>query len=278
MKIWAVAPEGGPPFSLMTESQLQTASDTLWNAWQLRRRIAVLSDECRPRTREDGYAIQARLEQRSARPVFGWKIAATSKAGQAHIAVDGPLAGRLLAEHVFESGSRLLYGRNHMRVAEAEFAFRMGVDLLPRTAHYEVDEVLDAVAMLHPSIEIPDSRYDDFTIVGAAQLIADNACAHDFVLGPPAPPTWRAIDLAAHRVVGAVAGGVEREGIGANVLGDPRVALTWLVNELAQLNLTLRAGQVVTTGTCLIPLPIEPGDRVSCDFGVLGKVRVVVDD
>ena len=262
----------------MTESQLQTASDTLWNAWQQGRRIAALSDDCRPRTREDGYAIQARLEPRSARAVFGWKIAATSKAGQAHIAVDGPLAGRLLAERVFESGSRLTYGRNHMRVAEAEFAFRMGVDLPPRTTHYAVDEVLDAVATLHPAIEIPDSRYDDFTIVGAAQLIADNACAHDFVLGAPAEVAWRSIDLAAHRVVGAVAGGVEREGIGANVLGDPRLALAWLVNELSALNLTLHAGQVVTTGTCLVPLPISPGDHVTCDFGVLGKVRVAFGD
>ena len=73
-----------------------------------------------------------------------------------------------------------------MRVAEAEFAFRMGVDLPPRPQPYSVDEVLAAVATLHPAIEVPDSRFDDFTIVGAPQLIADNACAHLFVLGPAA--------------------------------------------------------------------------------------------
>jgi 2-keto-4-pentenoate hydratase len=28
----------------------------------------------------------------------------------------------------------------------------------------------------------------------------------------------------------------------------------------------------VTTGTCLVPLEIEPGDEVSADFGVLGRV------
>jgi len=44
------------------------------------------------------------------------------------------------------------------------------------------------------------------------------------------------------------------------------------------LNLTLHAGQVVTTGTCLVPLPISPGDHVTCDFGVLGKVRVAFGD
>ena len=34
-----------------------------------------------------------------------------------------------------------------------------------------------------PAIEIPDSRFADFVSAGAAQLIADNACAHLFVLG-----------------------------------------------------------------------------------------------
>ena len=106
----------------MTEAQHQAASDTLWNLWQHGGRIAALSGESRPLTREDGYAIQARLERRSSSPLFGWKIAATSQAGQAHIAVDGPIAGRLLAERVFENGTRLPFGRNHMRVAEAEFA------------------------------------------------------------------------------------------------------------------------------------------------------------
>jgi 2-keto-4-pentenoate hydratase len=249
----------------------------LWTHWQRGERLVALPADLRPVTREHGYAIQARLDRRTAR-LFGWKIAATSKAGQAHIAVDGPLAGRLPAERVFESGSRLRFGSNHMRVAEAEFAFRMAVDVPPRAKPYSVDEVLSGVATLHPAIEIPDSRYDDFTIVGAPQLIADNACAHEFVLGSPASDAWRSIDLAAHRVTGAVSGKLEREGIGANVLGDPRDALAWLVNELSQLDLTLRAGQVVTTGTCLVPLPIAPDDRVACDFGLLGTVSVSFGD
>src|SRR5688572_17600905 len=138
----------------------------------------------RPRTREEGYAVQARLEERSAAPLFGWKIAATSAAGQAHINVTGPLAGRLLREKAYDSGAALPFGVNHMKVDDAEFAFRMGRDLSPRAKPYSVDEVLGAVATLHPAIEVPDSRFDDFTIVGAPQLIADNACAHLFVLGP----------------------------------------------------------------------------------------------
>jgi 2-keto-4-pentenoate hydratase len=56
------------------------------------------------------------------------------------------------------------------------------------------------------------------------------------------------------------------------VLGDPRVALAWLANELSSLGITLKADQVVTTGTCLVPLPIQSGDQITMDFGVLGGV------
>ena len=250
---------------------VEAVADLLWECWQQGRRLQTIPDDIRPRTREEGYAVQARLEERSAAPLFGWKIAATSTAGQAHINVTGPLAGRLLREKAFESGAALPFGVNHMKVAEAEFAFRMGRDLSPRPQPYSVDEVLSAVATLHPAIEVPDSRFDDFTIVGAPQLIADNACAHLFVLGPPSPAGWRDIDLVEHRVIGT-AGSLTREGKGANVLGDPRVALTWLVNELSGLGITLKAGEVVTTGTCLVPLPIEPGVDVLADFGALGSV------
>lgn len=250
----------------------QAASDLLWSHWQEGRRLAALPPDLKPATRQEGYAIQAVLERRSAGPLFGWKIAATSKAGQKHIGVDGPMAGRLLAERVYSGGATLPFGANAMRVAEAEFAFRMAHDLAPRATVYEIEEVVEAVGMLHLAIEVPDSRYEDFVTAGAPQLIADNACAHDFVLGPPVAETWRGMNLAEHPVVAEVNGVLRHEGTGANVLGDPRVALTWIVNELSGIGVTLKAGQVVTTGTCVVPIPIQPGCEVVADFGRFGRV------
>ncbi len=161
-----------------------------------------------------------------------------------------------------------------MRVAEAEFAFRMGRALPPRGESYTVEAALAAVDTMHPAIELPDSRYEDFTIVGAPQLIADNACAHFFVLGPPTRARWRQMDLAGHPVSATIRGKQTHHGEGANVLGDPRIALTWLVNELSELGITLEPGQVVRSGTCVVPLPIAPGDTVTVDFGELGEASV----
>jgi 2-keto-4-pentenoate hydratase len=62
--------------------------------------------------------------------------------------------------------------------------------------------------------------------------------------------------------------------MGANVLGDPRDALTWLANHLHRFGAHLRAGEIVTTGTCATPLPLEPGMTVEAEFGPLGSVRV----
>lgn len=257
---------------MLNVEQCQAASDLLVRHWQEGTTLSLLPEPLRPATRAEGYAIQSWLERRSAQPLFGWKIAATSTAGQQHIGVDGPLAGRLLTEMVFADGAAMPLGANRMRVAEAEFAFRIGRALPPRPAPYTTAEVLAAVTALHVAIEVPDSRFTDYAKVGPAQLIADNACGCRFVLGPEAPAAWREADFASHRVVGVVAGRLERDGCGANVLGDPRVALTWLANELSRHGVTLAAGQVVTTGTCLVPLPISAGDAVLADFGALGRV------
>lgn len=250
------------------------ASDLLWRCWGEGRCIDALPDDLRPRDRREGYAIQALVERRTAMPLYGWKIAATSTAGQAHIGVDGPLAGRLLAERVVADGGELSLAGNRMRVAEPEFAFRIGRALPPRDTPWTVAEVMAAVEDLHPAIEIPDSRYTDFVTAVAPQLIADNACAHQFVLGPPAPSSWRDLDLAAYPVRARAGDGPWQSGSGANVLGDPRLALTWLANELSGLGIPLGAGQIVTTGTCMAPLAIAPGDLVTADFGRLGMVTL----
>lgn len=260
----------------LTTDRLRAANALLYRHWQDQTRLDALPQDMRPADRAEGYRVQAFIEDYTKQKLFGWKIAATSMAGQAHINVDGPLAGRLLAERVIRDGGNCPLGNNLMQVAEMEFAFKMAEPMPPRPAPYAQDEVMAKVAALHPAIEIPDSRYNDFTAVGLAQLVADNACAHLFVLGPAAIADWRSIDLAAHNVRALKDGAVAGEGSGVNVLGDPRIALTWLVNELSRHGLTLRAGEVVTTGTCVKPVGIAAGDRVEGDFGLLGRVSVAI--
>jgi 2-keto-4-pentenoate hydratase len=216
------------------------------------------------------------VAEESGQKTVGWKIAATSMAGQKHLQVDGPLAGRLLADRVHADGASIPLGNNGMRVAEAEFCFRLGRDLPPRPKPYQSEEVLAAIEDLHPAIEIPDSRYIDFCRAGVAQLIADNACAHHFVLGPAVATDWRAVDLRTHLVRATVNGGEATMGVGANVLGDPRLAMVWVANELRSQGIGLQAGQLVTTGTAIVPVPITAGSQIVAEFGEFGTVTAEV--
>jgi 2-keto-4-pentenoate hydratase len=252
------------------------AAECVWRLWQNGEVVADLPAALKPMTREQGYAMQAELDRMSGHTCVGWKIAATSSAGQSHIGVDGPLAGRIFSARVLAPGATTSITKNRMRVVEPEFAFRMGRTLQSRREAYTTAEALAAVESLHLALELPDSRFADFAAVGGPTLVADNACAHELVLGPAVAADWRALDLSRHAVVAHVGGRYSRDGVGANVLGDPRLALTWHVNELSRLGVTFQAGQFVTTGTCMTPLSVAPGDEVTADFGTLGRIAVAI--
>src|ERR1043166_620261 len=127
----------------MDKDQIAAASRTINGHWRAGTKLDALEPSQRPQSRKEGYAIHAELEKSG--NLFGWKIAATSEAGQKHINVAGPLAGRIMSDTLIADGGTAPMKGNEMRVGEPEFAFRMGRDLPPRATPYTVDEVLAAV-------------------------------------------------------------------------------------------------------------------------------------
>ncbi len=270
----------------MSVDKINQAVAQLLPAWQTHSRIDGLASQCRPTSRSEGYQIQRALFEAAGEPALGWKIAATSLAGQQHIGVRGPLAGRLSANRCLADNSELSLEHNHMSVIEAEFAFLIGRDVGRelaagagrQDAPLTMAHVMDCVAGLHVAIEVPNSRYVDFVAAGEAQLIADFACACYVVLGPRAPEAWRQTDLSQHTVSVRRGNALVATGTGANVLGDPRIGLTWLANELLTQGQQLKAGEIVMTGTCVVPVPVTVGDAMTADFGAFGQARVRFKD
>lgn len=242
----------------------------LWQAWTTGERIASLPELLRPRTLAEGFAAQQRLAERAG-PAYGWKLAATAAAGQAHIGVDAPLPGLLFERFRHAPGDVVPAHDLHMAVAEAEFAFRMRDTVEPGSSS---EALLDAVGSLHVAVELPDSRFTAFETAGAPQLLADAACASRFVLGPQIAG-WRDLDLSTTCTALWINGVEVERGSGAAVLGDPRTALAWLADALPDYGLRLEAGSVVTTGTTTVPAAVAAGDAVRATFGedgVLGEV------
>ena len=251
---------------------VEAAAALLHEAWTKGTRLAPLPEAVRPRTRAEGYAVQVALARRFGAN-YGWKIAGTNEAGRRHINISAPIAGPMPAECVLAPDEPAPLAGTVLRVAEPEFGFRMARDLPPRATPYSTQEAADAAGSLHPAIEIPDTRFADVVSAGEGQLIADLACAYRFRLGPAAPASWRSLDLAAHRISAAINDRPPVAGEGRNVMGDPCAALAWLVNELNAFGITVRAGEVITTGVITAPFAVVPGDILRADFGLLGRVE-----
>jgi 2-keto-4-pentenoate hydratase len=93
-------------------------------------------------------------------------------------------------------------------------------------------------------------------------------------MGPKVTTAWRDKALNLHEVQVLRQAEVVAVGSGGNVLGDPRLALTWLANELISHGAHLQRGDTVITGTCVVPVPVSEGDAMVADFGDLGQLAV----
>ncbi|MCY4275177.1 MAG: hypothetical protein OXE41_07280, partial [Gammaproteobacteria bacterium] len=67
---------------------------------------------------------------------------------------------------------------------------------------------------------------------------------------------------------------LKEAGTGANVLGNPLNAMAWLANCLQLQGKTLQEGELVSTGAFCPIYSALAGDRISADFGVLGRVNL----
>ena len=262
---------------MISTSKKKRASSLIWGAWQTGHALKDFPEELGPSNRLEAYQIQMEYAGFSSKQIFGWKIAATSEAGQKHIGVSAPIAGLLLRENIYTSGSKLTFENNRMAVAEPEFAFSIGKRLEPKKGLYTENEVLEAIDKLHLAIELPNSRFEHFERVGEYKLIVDNACAHHFIIGNEVEFNWRDTDLAKQKVTISTSRSTKNFGSGANVLRHPITALTWLINELSQNDIPISNKAVVTTGSCTTPIPIKQGDNVVADFGIFGSVSVVIE-
>lgn len=240
-------------------------------------RLAELPLSVRPRNAEEAYRCQEglieQLTEHYGGGVIGYKIACTNVTAQRQLNVDGPFYGNLLSAFLYGSGARIKSADFFMRVVEAEFAFQMARDLPPALKPRSRGEVAAAVAGVIPGIEIVDSRFDDWTTIGAPSLTADNACNAAWVKGRLLED-WRGIDLAATPARLTVNGKFLREGSGAAVLGHPLNALQWLGNTLSSRGLGLKAGQFVTTGVTMEVYMGQQGDHILAEFGPVGQAEV----
>lgn len=222
------------------------------------------------------YRVAALVEEELGWPVTGWKIAAFKEEMQKELRTDSPIYGRVFAPLVKPSPVTFERAKLASPIPEVEYQARLGADLPARAKPYTVEEVGEAVASLHPGIEMAECRFiHDSAFPPLTAILADGAGSGTLVYGP-AIEGWRTRDIAGQQVTLACNGKVRRTGTAAAALDHPLVPLTWLANELSRTGIGLKAGQMVSTGTLTGMLAPKPGETFVADFGPFGSVTLVV--
>lgn len=216
-----------------------------------------------PRDRAEAYAVQD-LVRALLGPTGGWKTGAPGPK-------DEPIAAPMLTSLIAEAPAALPAARFHRIGVEAELAFRLARDLPPRDAPWTEDEVADAIESVHPAIEVVDSRLGAWAEQDAMWKLADNQVNGYFLYGP-AVSDWRGRDLEHAPVELVIDGAVAvAHEAGGNPAGDPLRLTTWLANHLAAGRGGLKAGDIVTTGSCTGLIWVEPGASIRARFPGIGE-------
>jgi 2-oxopent-4-enoate hydratase len=262
---------------MISEQIVQELAERLFTSFETGNAIDPLTESYPALSIEDAYGIQRALlthHLAKGRRVVGRKIGATSKEVQRWAGVDQPDYGVLLDAFTFEDGTSISRSAERMispRI-EAELGFVLKKDV--KGPGVTSMQLLACIETVFPVFEIVDSRIRDWKIK-IADTIADNSSSWGIVLGNQAVSP-SGIDLSTVGMVLEQDGEIIRTGVGAAVLGHPLKSAVWLVNTLGQYDETLRAGDLLLTGSLSAVADAIPGRYRARFSDGLGRVEFVL--
>ncbi|HEY8454884.1 MAG TPA: fumarylacetoacetate hydrolase family protein [Actinopolymorphaceae bacterium] len=221
------------------------------------------------------YAVQeayARLRVASGARLIGRKIGCTSAAIQTLFGIDTPDYGQLFDDMLIADGGEVSSDALVAPMVEPELTFLLHADLVGPGV--TVDDVLAATRSVLPSLEVIDSRIEEWRIQ-FVDTVADNGSSARCVFGQAIPIDEleaRGIDLATERVRLYCDGTELFTGTGSDVLGHPCAAVAWLANALAAYGRRLRAGDFVMSGSMTSAAPARRGQTYEARFANFGTV------
>jgi 2-keto-4-pentenoate hydratase len=199
---------------------------------------------------------------------LGWKVGFGAPAAMQKFAIKAPLIGFLTDQALVATGATVSLAGWSKPVAEPEIAVHMGRDL---SAGADRDTVKAAIAGLGPAIELADvDRPPD----DVEHILAGNIYQRGVIVGP----------CDASRAGGAVDGlhgHIARNGSAFAQTSDPQALTGDLIDivrhvadTLAAFGQTLRAGQIIITGSIVPPLFVEAGEEIAFELDPLGSVSI----
>jgi 2-oxopent-4-enoate/cis-2-oxohex-4-enoate hydratase len=254
----------------LTNDHINTLGDELYDAWRECRVVEPLTSRFDGLTVDDAYHVQKRTIERRVQAGerhVGKKIGLTARVVQQVFGVDQPDFGHLLSGMGHHDGAALNADQFIQPKGEGEMGFLLRRDLAGPGV--TAMDVLAATESVMPCFEIVDSRIRDWKIA-VQDTVADNGSSAAFVVGNQAISP-HGLDLGTVGMVLEKNGEIIGTGAGAATLDHPLNAVAWLANALGRQGITLRAGELILSGSLSIMFPVRAGDHLRVTLGGIGS-------
>ncbi|MEE6678626.1 2-keto-4-pentenoate hydratase [Limosilactobacillus fermentum] len=223
---------------------------------------------------DTAYAVQDEVMKLKGKETAGYKVSLTSKRTQDMFDADSPLYGQQVAERFLQSPADVDLFTLNEPLLEVELAFRAKEDLKPTDS---LDDLFHKVTVAG-DLELPDARFVDwFPDLGKYNVMSDCAVGGLVVYGEErdADKAFDSADDAAKVHADLYKDGEKlKDGESSEVLGNPFKSLQWLVKKLDEQGKTFSKGQMVSSGTFVLPPKLTAGEwEVKFDQG-FGNVVV----
>jgi 2-keto-4-pentenoate hydratase len=209
-----------------------------------------------------------RLRREDGDEQIGYKLGWTSAVMREALGIERPNWGTLWeSQRLPESvdARRFLHAK-----VEPELVYLCGHDLAGAVTTDQVTAACDGWAL---GLEVVDPRWPGFSFDWLDNT-ADNSSGAGVRCGgfdvleiAPATTTVEFHALTPDEEV-------RRDGVGADAMGDPLEAVTWLVHALAEEGETVRAGQIVFTGGLTAPVDLVAGTTLRLSSEQLPTVEL----
>lgn len=253
----------------LDSSKLERFADDLYEAYTTGSPIPPLTDVTEFSVAE-AYDIQSQFVDRIGggdADIAAHKLGLVSEAKQEQLGIQEPIFGYVTEQTVLDEPVIPTDEIISPRI-EAEIGLLLDEDI---SAPASTTDVLQATYAVVPVIEILESRFQGWTIPSAQDVIADNTSAGRIFVGETLTAVTD-VDMPTESVLVSVNGNIETTGTGADIMGHPARAVSWLANRLDKRDDVLQAGELVMTGGITAAIDIESGDVYNVTFGSIGSI------
>ncbi len=262
---------------MMEQDRLQKIAELLHNARLMKNPLPQLSKTGTVLSRLEAYEVQEKgieLRRRQSEKIIGLKMGLTSEGKRRQMNLDSPLYGELTMQMQLAHESTFSLSTQIHPKIEPEVAFLIGKTLSGVVTR---EQVLDSCTAVASSMEILDSRYEQFKYFSMEDVIADNSSSSFFVIGPWLQD-FKKIDLHELHMKMSVNGQIVQQGFSKEISGDPLISVIQLCELLSKRNRKLEAGSIVLAGAATAAVELKPGQKIKLEIDHLPAVEINTKD